>query len=214
MPSFTKKQQIAILIVGTLSIFILIFGLAQREDDTAEPEFREIEFQEEENNEELSDEDSSEEAESKASEEFVVYIKGAVKYPGILEVEEGTRVADVVELAGGPDAGADFNTVNLAKKVQDEEMIHIPYAGEEMPAQSGGGTEATADTSSSVSEKVNINKASEEELKSLSGIGEVTAQKIIDHREASLFKAIEDIMDVSGIGEKKFEAIKDNITVN
>lgn len=211
MPSFTKKQQIAILIVGILLISILSFKIIMQEEKTEDPQFREIEFSEGENLDEIS---SQEESEEIRNEELVVYVKGAVKYPGILVVDEGTRIADVVELAGGPEEGADFNAVNLAQKVQDEEMIHVPYIGEELTEQSVAGTEATAGTSSGISEKVNINKASEEELKSLSGIGEVTAQKIIDHRESSPFKVVEDIMDVSGIGEKKFEAIKDNITVN
>lgn len=211
MPSFTKKQQIAILIVGILLISILSFKIIMQEEKTEDPQFREIEFSEGENLDEIS---SQEESEEIRNEELVVYVKGAVKYPGILVVDEGTRIADVVELAGGPEEGADFNAVNLAQKVQDEEMIHVPYIGEELTEQSVAGTEATAGTTSGISEKVNINKASEEELKSLSGIGEVTAQKIIDHRESSPFKVVEDIMDVSGIGEKKFEAIKDNITVN
>ncbi|OHW62520.1 ComE operon protein 1 [Andreesenia angusta] len=214
MPSFTKKQQIAILIVGALLIFILSFKALDMEEKAEDTHFREIEFSEKHSSDELSSQGETEEARKDETTEFVVYVKGAVKYPGILVVEEGTRLADVVELAGGPEEGADFNMVNLAKKVQDEEMIHIPYAGEELTTQPLGETEATAGTTSGGNEKVNINKASEEELKSLPGIGEVTARKIVDHRASSPFKAVEDIMDVSGIGEKKFEAIKDNITVN
>lgn len=215
MPSFTKKQQIAILIVSIVLIFLIGTRFSIDKESEAETSFKEIELEE---NESIDDKfDSKEEIIEENSEELVVYIKGAVKYPGILVVEQGSRVADLIEDAGGPDEGADFNSVNLARKVQDEEMIHIPYHGEEAVPIEKGNTEITVDAGNQESNagiKININTASKEELKTLSGIGDVTADKIINHRESTGFKAIEDIMDVSGIGEKKFEAIKDSITVN
>lgn len=220
MPSFTKKQQIAILVLGIVLILILRnkFNLGSEVD--SDSQFKEIEFSQElDSSEEKYEQDS--EIEENSSSELVVHIKGAVKYPGILVVKEGMRVADIVELAGGPDQGADFDRVNLAKKVQDEEMVHIPYIGEaSTQSEKGEGVSAVETTSSGVAldestgSKININTASKEELKTLSGIGEVTSEKIIDYREEHPFGSIEDIMDVSGIGEKKFEAIKDSIVAN
>jgi competence protein ComEA len=214
MPSFTKKQQIAILIVGILLVFLVGTRFDFKDEERREIPFEEIEL---EDTESKSVELDSEEDSGEASDELVVYIKGAVKYPGVVVVEQGTRVADLIEEAGGLDEGTDLNSVNLAKKVQDEEMVHIPYIGEELQtiekADTGSGSEGES-RGSDAGIKIDINTASKEELKTLSGIGEVTAEKIIDYRESKRFKSIEEIMEVSGIGEKKFEAIRDSIIVN
>ena len=135
-----------------------------------------------------------------------VHIGGQVKYPGFIWIEEGTRLYDALEQVGGPLEDANLDAINLSKKLTDEEKIHIPKIGEE--------TEIIM-TSSNTSPggKVNINRATEAELTTLPGIGPVLANKIVDYREASgPFKTIEDIKNVTGIGDKRFKDIEDLIT--
>lgn len=137
-----------------------------------------------------------------------VYITGAIKYPGVIEVEEGSRLIDVIELAGGMLEDADNNRINLALKVQDEGMYLIPKIGEEIDIIDSAG-EVPQDT-----DKININKATQQELETLYGIGPAKSKAIIDYREENgPFKQIEDLKKVSGIGEKTFEKIRDSITV-
>jgi competence protein ComEA len=219
MPSFTKKQQIAILIIGIILMFFFSLSSRSLKGSERQVEYEEIDLEDlstvSESDDESENDQSEKESVEAESEEIVVYVKGAVKSPGIVSLSLGSRVTDAVEKAGGADSGADFNNINLAKKLEDEEMIHIPYEGEEvfelLEEETSNGSD---DNKTSESDKIDINNASKEELKSLSGIGEVTADKIIAHRESNKFSSIEDIMDVSGIGEKKFDAIKDSITTN
>lgn len=146
----------------------------------------------------------------KTSNTIKVYITGQVRHPGVIEIEEGSRLIDAIELAGGMLDEADKDRINLALKVQDEGMYIIPKIGEEIEE----GFIQNGDTTSADNTKVNINKASAEELQTLHGIGPAKAKAIIDYREnQGLFKDIEDIKKVSGIGEKTFEQIQDSITV-
>lgn len=142
------------------------------------------------------------------SEKLYVDVKGAVKQPGLYEVSEEDRVFDVIERSGGLLESADESQVNFALKVYDEMVIYIPKIGEvhEATVSSGGST--------SKDEKININKASSAELETLPGIGPGKAAAIIEYREKNgKFHEIEDIMNISGIGEKTFEKLKDSITV-
>ncbi|MBM7582663.1 competence protein ComEA [Caldicoprobacter guelmensis] len=145
-----------------------------------------------------------------------VYIVGAVRYPGVIEVEEGSRLIDVLELAGGATEEADLERVNLALKVQDEGMYKIPKKGEELMVPDPNVSNTTSGIASGKGQqKVNINTADEAMLDTLPGIGPSKAKRIIEYREQNgPFKSIEEIKNVSGIGEKTFEQIKDLITVN
>lgn len=139
-----------------------------------------------------------------------IYMAGQVQNPGVIEVPEGCRLNEAVEMAGGFLAEADLLRVNLAIKVQDEGMYYIPKIGEEETPEVAspmvGGGES--------SDKVNINTADQSLLETLPRIGPVTAQNIISYREENgPFKDIEDIKNVSRIGEKTFEGLKDFITV-
>ncbi|HOB19138.1 MAG TPA: helix-hairpin-helix domain-containing protein [Candidatus Atribacteria bacterium] len=142
-----------------------------------------------------------------------VYITGAVRHPGVITLEEGDRLADAIELAGGALPDADLDRVNLAQRVRDEGMYHIPKVGEEATPivtehPGAGGNNGTG----SGSGKVNINTADQKTLETLPGIGPVKARNIIKYREENgPFKSIEEIMNVSGIGEKTFEGLKDMI---
>ena len=152
--------------------------------------------------------------------DVVVYVCGAVKSPGVVRLPAEARVADALALAGGPGARAELDGVNLAAKVVDGQQIMVPErgavaaAGGVATATGGGSASAAAGSATAPGAPVNINTASLEELDALSGVGPATAQKIIDYRLASgPFKTVDDIKNVSGIGDAKFAAMKDSITV-
>lgn len=152
---------------------------------------------------------TDEDVSNKNDKEIKVYVTGLVKSPGVYTMKDGDRIDDAIKLAGGALEGADLSNINLAEKVKDEQMIKIPKVGEGSTSSVG-----VSDTGESGG-KININKASKAELDTLPGIGEVTAQRIIDFREQhGNFQKIEDIMNVSRIGPKIFEQIKDLITVD
>jgi len=141
---------------------------------------------------------------------ITIYVTGAVKTPDVYKVDEGSIVKDAINTAGGPLSNADLIAVNLARKVQDGEEIIIPFKEENISAGA-----SSSNTNSTKSQKININIASVSELESLPGIGEVKANAIINYRKNyGSFKDIKDIINVSGIGDKTFESIKDLICVN
>jgi competence protein ComEA len=138
-------------------------------------------------------------------------IKGAVKTPGVYMAEEGERVVDLIEKAGGLTSDADASKVNFSMRVVDEMVVYIPKIGEE-------GGEGVAGQSSIAtggeSNLVNINSADSSELETLPGIGPAKSSAIIEYREKNgPFKTIEELKNISGIGEKTFEKLKDLITV-
>ncbi len=136
-------------------------------------------------------------------EEFIfVHIEGCVNNPGLIKTKYGTRLYELIEEAGGKTDEADLTRINLASVVSDEQKIFIPA---KVVLDETNETETTI---------VNINTASKEKLMTLSGVGEGTAEKIIKYREQNgYFNTIEDLMNVSGIGESKFNGLKDDITV-
>lgn len=141
-----------------------------------------------------------------------VDVKGAVKSPGIYDLPVGSRVNDAVQKAGGLTDEADSKSLNLAQKVSDEALVYVPTKGEEVASQqvASGTTPST-----SKEKKVNLNKASLEELKQVKGLGGKRAQDIIDHREANgKFKSVDGLKKVSGIGAKTIEKLKDYVTVD
>ncbi len=144
---------------------------------------------------------------------IVVYVSGCVSAPGVYELEEGSRVAHVLELAGGSTNGAALESVNLARVLSDGEQVHIP-SREDLASGLYSDSQSQGAASSGSAVRVNINTAGIEQLVTLDGIGESTARKIIEDRESNgSFASVEDIMRVSGIGQKKFEAIEDRICV-
>ena len=164
--------------------------------------------------------DSSSEKEVKKEEKeespeqdlITVDVKGAVKSPGIYDLPLGSRVHDAVQKAGGLTEEADSKSLNLAQKVSDEALVYVPTKGEEAASQqvASGTTPST-----SKEKKVNLNKASLEELKQVKGLGGKRAQDIIDHREANgKFKSVDELKKVSGIGAKTIEKLKDYVTVD
>lgn len=137
---------------------------------------------------------------------ITVHLVGAVKRADVYELPAGSRVYELLEAAGGAAKGADLESVNLARPLYDGEQVVIHAEGE-----AAAGAASPGETSA---QKVNINKATVEELQTLPGIGEVRARGIIEHREEyGPFADIEEIMDVSGIGPGIFKQLKDQITI-
>lgn len=137
---------------------------------------------------------------------MVVHVSGQVINPGIVELTEGSRINDAVKKAGGATRSADFDQVNLAAKLCDGEKVYIPKKGEK--------AENVMEQTKSGQSTVNINTANKDELDDIPGVGPLTAEKIIEYRRTKgAFKKIEDIKNVSGIGDKKFESIKAYITI-
>lgn len=148
-----------------------------------------------------------------ASTELLVDVKGAVFKPGVYKMKPGDRVIDAVETAGGFLNDADTRKVNLASLLSDEMVIIVPQEGEEDEGEVLITTDIS-ETSDPSDGKININSASAVELTALTGIGPAKAEGIIAYRtENGMFKNIEEIMNVTGIGEKSFEKLKDEITV-
>ena len=161
----------------------------------------------------------SQEYENPSSQLIYVHIAGEVSNPGMYELKQDARVSDAIDAAGGLTENADQLSINLARQVTDGEQIVVQAYIEAEPGNSestgasGSGLPSSSNTEV-LSSKVNINTASASELTTLDGIGESTAAKIIAYRQANgSFASIEDIKKVSGIGDRKYEAIKDRITV-
>ncbi len=139
-----------------------------------------------------------------------VYVSGAVQTPAVCELPYGSIVQDAIDAVGGPAPHADLACINLAQRLKDQQHVHVPREGEAdpPPVVSGG-------VSSGEEPLVNINTATAMELETLPGVGEVTAQRIIEYREANgPFETIEEIQDVSGIGPKTLKGIEEIITVD
>ena len=171
----------------------------------------------------------------KENKKYMVDIKGEVQTPGIYELESSSRVIDVINEAGGLTENADTTVINLSKKISDEMVIIIyskwqvehwketkeqgKYLQEqcisqkEDQAKNDACIDDTEENTNSTPSIININTATKEELMTLTGIGESKAEAIISYREKTAFTKIEDIKNVSGIGDSIYEDIKNNITV-
>jgi len=152
-------------------------------------------------------ENYSNEITSISTQRIKIHIEGAVKNPGLYELPLDSRVNDAINIAGGLLNDADRKRINLSKKIVDEEFIYILVEGEENEVYEVTNTESDG--------LVNINIASKQELESLIGIGPALADRIINYRnEKGKFSSIEEIMNVKGIGEKKYEELSSKITIN
>lgn len=173
---------------------------------------------------------------TESQDEFYVDVKGAVKNPGVYKVSNGMIVDDAIKLAGGITSKASTDNINLSKKLYSEMVIYV-YTKTEIKNMTSNNQPSnncnTVDSNSSsrsvnndalanesnscapntITGKVNINTASKDELLSISGIGESKAEAIIAYRKENKFTTIEDIKNVSGIGDAMFDKIKDYITV-
>ena len=186
-----------LIIFGIIAIILIIMFVRNKFENTNEIELNY------ENIVTTSEENIVEEVEDNS---IKVHITGEIDNPGLIELVSGDRISDAIEKAGGVTSLADTSKVNLAYMLSDGEKIYIPSINDEE------GVEYIQ--SSSQNTKININTATQEELETLTGIGESTAKSIIEYREQNgKFATIEDIKNVSGIGDAKYEKLKDEITV-
>lgn len=200
------------LIIGTIILLIIlviiIYIASPKNQYTSNYENLEISSKTQTENEEKTEETTK----------IKVHIAGAVEHEGIVELEEGARIADAIEEAGGTTTDANMKQINLAYKIQDGQKIYIPNQTEEesgeyqiIEQQEEMQNNAKAQENIGL---ININTATQTELELLSGIGPSTAEKIIIYRkENGKYQTKEDIKNVPGIGEAKYESIKDNITI-
>lgn len=146
-----------------------------------------------------------------------VYITGEVAAPGVYIINEGSRLANLILIAGGPTAQADITAVNLAALLRDEQHWHIPArdpAAAPLPAGLVASGQAQRGNAPSPAGKLNLNTADVDQLKILPGIGEVRAQAIVSHREDNgEFPSVDALLDVSGIGVATLESLRDFIEV-
>ena len=225
MYEFNKKQKIIIVIILSVIIIAFLYYIYTKEET--------IFITEEENIQEnlTSKNEIVEQKEEK--EKIIVHVSGAVNKEGVIELEEGSRISDAILKAEGLKENADTKKINLAFKLEDGMKIYIPTIGENIEEDGQSNEENSIDettkyiTSSSgedqeekkkedikKNDKVNINTANQTELETLPGIGPSTSLKIINYREENGdFKSIDEIKEVSGIGDAKYENIKDLICV-
>ena len=203
MQKINRKTIIIILIIMAITLIYYIYSTKENEKIESFEQTNEI----------IQNDTEMEEIKEKIK----IHIAGAVNKEGLYELEEEQRIADAIEIAGGLKNDADLSDINLASKLEDGMKIYIPTinenTNENTNTQSMKSTE-NPNTQGRTTDKININTASQSELDTLPGIGPSTALKIIKYREENgKFKSIEDIKEVSGIGESKYEQIKDLIKI-
>ena len=152
---------------------------------------------------ELEQENTIEEKSEKKDELLIVHVSGSVKRAGVYQLEKDKRIIDAIEKAGGMLEEADSDALNLAEKIKDGMKIKKKKKGEK----------PTTSTNLKSQSYIDLNLAEKEELMTLPGVGEKTADKIIAYREAQPFEKVEDLLKVSGFGKKKMEALKGLIAV-
>ncbi|NQI70656.1 ComEA family DNA-binding protein [Streptococcus suis] len=210
------KWQIALpAAAGLLMATFLIFSQPAKSDQTGLTDFPQTEqtSSSQEQVDEVSADGNTEE--SKEQSQLVVDVKGAVEKPGLYTLEVGSRVNDAVEAAGGLTSQADPKSVNLAQKLSDEAVVYVASKNENISVVAS----TTASSAMSQEEKntslVNLNTATEADLQTISGIGAKRAADIIAYREANGgFKSVDDLNNVSGIGDKTMESIRPYVTVD
>ena len=155
-------------------------------------------------------EDKNQKEEAVEQDLITVDVKGAVKSPGIYDLPVGSRINDAVQKAGGLTDNADSKSINLAQRISDEALVYVPTKEEATSQEAHSNASNTKEN-----KKVNLNKASLEELKQVKGLGAKRAQDIIDHRESNgKFKSVDELKKVSGIGAKTIEKLKEYVTVD
>ena len=146
---------------------------------------------------------------NKNEETIIIHIAGCVENEGVYEIKKDSRISDAIDISGGLTSDANIKSINLAQKLNDGQKIYIPNINEDIEEYKGDDTNLFE-----YNELININTATQTQLETLPGIGPSTADKIIQYRkENGNFKNIEDIKNVSGIGDSKYENIKDKICV-
>ena len=218
---FNLKQKMVMgMIIAVIVISIGVYGFFSMQKQNTVLNLNEMLV--EENREEVNQEiDEVKEKEEVGN--IVVHITGAVKNKGILKLPEGSRISDAIEAAGGETKEADLDSINLAYTLEDGQKIYIPsQEDKENNEQKQYITTESGDTTNikenskieGENEKVNINTANQSELETLPGIGPSLASRIIEYREQNgKFNSIEELKNVKGIGDAKFEDLKNSATI-
>lgn len=194
----TKIVIIAVIIIAVVTIGLYIFKQSKEESYIYTESF-------ENGYEETSYGNMEEE------QEITVHVAGEVKYPGVVVLKVNARIVDAIESAGGETEEADLNKLNLAYILNDGDKIYVPNKNEQNVDPSMTTVEEGTESRKQI---ININTATLNELIELPGIGEATANKIIEYRkENGRFENIEELKNVPGIGNAKFENLKDQIKV-
>lgn len=213
MDILNKKQKVIIIIIAAFMLLFVGYYIINKANNS---KYIMIETEEKD----MTESDNSNENSMIDSEKqkIIIHITGEVKRQGIVELNEGDRISDAINISGGTTEKADLSKINLAYCVEDGQKIYIPSRDD---LKNASNDILTKDAGANViqnnnikSDKVNINTASQTELETLSGIGPSTALKIINYREENgKFKKIEDLKKVPGIGETKFESLKESICI-
>lgn len=201
-----EKIKLKTILYILIFLFLILIG---NEIYKASSSKDELNFSEEHIN---NNENISKEVDFKSSNIFV-HISGAVKNPGVIELSSDSRVIDAIKACGGTRDDANLDAINLAVKLKDEDKIYIPTFDETKDIKNYNFKSNDKSISENNSSLININTADIEELKKIPGVGEKTAEKIIEYREKTPFKTIDDIKNIDGIGKKKFDSLKDFINI-
>lgn len=221
MENLNKTQKIVLYLIGGIAIVLIIVYFFTK-DKVLYSDYNNLYVQENEIVEEKFEEE--------VKNMIYVYVVGEVNMPSVVELEEGARVVDAIEKAGGITDSGEIKNLNLAYKLKDGEKLYIPSLDEVIESEGkstnilyiSSGIDSSEVTDTNIEETnsvddnglININTCTQVELETLIGIGPSTAKKIIDYREENgRFKKIEDIQNVSGIGEATFNDIKEEICV-
>lgn len=205
--NFNKKNKILLIVIVAIVAISSYYFIFDRKEEIK-------------TNDQI--ENNSNEQQLEKNENIIVHVSGAVNKEGIVELKNNSRIIDAIDKAGGLKDEADITNINLAYIIEDGMKIHIPSKEEKestiiVESNIDSGTvEQSNEIKSNNNKKlkININTATKTDLETLPGIGESTALKIIEYRkEKGKFKLIEDIKQVNGIGENKFNKIKELITV-
>ena len=211
MKDLSLKMKIAVVAVGIIVIGTIGLYMYNTSADSEDYAYYE---------EDMNIADGEDTEENVVPAKIMVHVTGQVKDQGVVLLDEGSRIVDAIEAAGGETDDADLAKLNLAYVLNDGEKIYVPSKSEQnqeieyVTTSSGDTASSGGGSMSSNSSIININTAGQAELMELPGIGESIANKIIAYREENgKFKTIEDIKNVPGIGDSKFANIKDMIKV-
>lgn len=213
------------LFVGIISVLLVIFCLflwltcSAGNNMEAETSYTDISALSTKSSKDLSERpaQSKTEATDTQREQVTVDVKGAVTKPGVYTLKASSRVTDAIKAAGGMTEGADAKSVNLAASLSDEEVIYVASKDENVSVVGQSDSGVASDKGGKTSQKdgkINLNTATSEELQTISGIGAKRAEDIIAYREShGGFQSVDDLKNVSGIGDKTLEKIRESIYV-
>ena len=204
-----NKDKIIIGLIIALAIAIGNNFIKEKQGDSFNENFTLLD----KNEDDLLLEDETDD-DAKENEAMKVHITGQINREGVYEIKDGDRLEDLINKAGGLSPDADSKSLNLAMKLEYHMKIYIPSKDEILDQEDASTDQIISNADPSSQEgKININEASKEELMTLPNIGEKRAQAIIDYRESKKFETIEEIKNVTGIGDKFYQAMQDLITV-